>query len=47
MCPGMETMLGNALYPNREICYITKIYGINAFFMPKTNATFRSNGIPS
>ncbi len=47
LCPDMEEMLGDALYANRKICSITESYGINGYFMPKTNASFRSGGVSS
>lgn len=42
MCPQMEVMLGDVLYSNRKMCYITEKYGITPYFLPKTNATFRA-----
>jgi transposase len=47
MCPCIGIMLGDALYSKRKICSITESYGIMPYFMPKTNATFRSGGVQS
>ena len=47
MCPQIEVMLGDALYPNRKICSITEEYGVTPYFLPKTNATFRARGVQS
>ncbi len=47
MCPGIDTMLGDALYANRNICSLTDSYGLNMYFLPKTNSTFRAGGVPS
>ncbi len=47
LCPQIEVMLGDALYSNRKICSITNAYGIKPYFLPKTNATFRSKGVAS
>ena len=47
LCPGIEEMLGDALYSNRKMCSITQSYGIDQYFLPKTNATFRAKGVAS
>ena len=47
MCPQIEVMLGDALYSNRKICSITDEYGIEPYFLPKTNATFHAKGVAS
>ena len=47
MCPQIEVMLGDALYSNRKICSITKGFGIEPYFLPKTNATFRAKDVES
>jgi transposase len=47
LCPQIEVMLGDALYSNRKICSIVEEYGITPYFLPKTNATFRSKGVAS
>ena len=47
LCPQIEVMLGDALYSNRKICSIVDAYGIKPYFLPKTNATFRSKGVAS
>ncbi|MEM0136161.1 MAG: hypothetical protein QXU18_13215, partial [Thermoplasmatales archaeon] len=44
---GMNEMLGDALYSNRKMCSITSMYGIDQYFLPKTNASFRSKGAES
>ena len=47
MCQQIEVMLGDALYSNRKICSITDEYGIEPYFLPKTNAIFRAKGVAS
>ncbi|MCL4336080.1 MAG: hypothetical protein M1344_02475 [Candidatus Thermoplasmatota archaeon] len=47
LCPGIDEMLGNALYSNRNACSIMDAYGIVPYFLPKTNATLRAKGGPS
>jgi transposase len=47
LCPQIEVMLGDALYSNRKICSIVDAYGIEPYFLPKTNATFRARGVKS
>lgn len=41
LAPGIEEMLGDALYANRNMCSITQDYGISQYFLPRANATFR------
>ena len=47
LCPQMDEMLGDALYSNRKMCSITQSYGIDQYFLPRTNASFRSKGVES
>lgn len=47
LAPGIEEMLGDALYSNRNVCSITLRYGIDQCFFPKTNASFRARSAPS
>lgn len=47
LCPQIDAMLGDAMYSNRKICSIVDEYGITPYFLPKTNATFRSKGVAS
>ena len=47
LAPGIEEMLGDALYSNRKMCSITQGYGIDQYFLPKTNASFRAKGVES
>jgi transposase len=47
LAPGIEEMLGDALYSNRKMCSITQSYGIDQYFLPKTNASFRAKGVAS
>ncbi len=46
LCPGIDEMLGNALYSNRNACSIMDAYAIVPYFLPKTNATLRAKGVP-
>ena len=46
-CPSMDTMLGDGLYAARTICAVTEKYGVTPYFLPKSNSTFRSHGVPS
>ena len=47
MCPQMNEMLGDALYANRNVCSITQSNGIDQYFLSKTNASLRANGVES
>ncbi|MGI0080080.1 MAG: hypothetical protein ACRECH_10695 [Nitrososphaerales archaeon] len=46
-CPQMDTMLGDPLYASRKACAIVSGYGAKPYFLPKSNSTFRSHGVPS
>ncbi len=46
-CPSMDTMLGDGLYAARTVCAVTEQYGVMPYFLPKSNSTFRSHGVPS
>jgi len=46
-CPSMVTALGDPLYANRVVCRIAAQYGVKFYSLPKSNATFRSHGVPS
>ena len=46
-CPSMDTMLGDGLYAARTICAVTEKHGVTPYFLPKSNSTFRSHGVPS
>ncbi len=45
LAPQMDEMLGDSLYSNRKMCSITRGYGMDLYFLPKTNASFRSKGM--
>ena len=47
LAPKIEEMLGDALYSARNILSITEKYGIDPYFLPKTNATFKAKGVAS
>ena len=47
LVPGMEEMLGDALYSNRNVCSMTDSYHVRSYFLPKTNASFRAGGVAS
>ena len=38
-------MRGDALYSNRKTCSIVDAYGIEQYFLRKTNATFHARGV--
>ncbi len=46
-CPSMVTALGDSLYANRVVCRVATQYGVKPYSLPKSNATFRSHGVPS
>ena len=46
-CPGMETVLGDALYSTRNACSMVSQYGARPYFFPKVNSIFMSHGVPS
>lgn len=46
-CPGMENVLGDTLYATRSACSIVAGYGAKPYFIPKSNSTFRSHGVPA
>ena len=46
-CPGMGTVLGDALYSTRNACSLVAGYGARPYFFPKVNSTYMSHGVPS
>ncbi len=46
-CPQMETVLGDPLYASRAACAMVAGCGAKPYFLPKSNSTFRSHGVPS
>lgn len=46
-CPGMDTVLGDALHATRNNCALVAQYGARPYFFPRVNATFDSHGVPS
>jgi transposase len=46
-CPSFETALADRLYANRVACEIASRYGVKLYSLPKSNATYRSHGVPS
>ena len=46
-CPSMDAVLGDSLYATRGTCAIVARYGARPYFLPKTNSTFRSHGVPA
>ena len=46
-CPQMDTMLGDSLYASRNACAVVASYGVKAYFLPKSNSTFKSHGVPA
>jgi len=45
-CPEFDTLCGDAIYANRVACALLEGYEVTPFFMPKSNVTFRSKGVP-
>ena len=46
-CSQMDTILGDSLYANRMACAVVARYGATPHFLPKSNSTFLSLGVPS
>lgn len=46
-CPAMDTVMGDSLFANRDACAMVSGYGAKPYFLPKSNATFRSHGVPA
>ena len=45
-CPGFDTLFGDGIYANRVACALLETPKVTPFFLPKSNATFRSKGVP-
>ena len=46
-CPQMNKMLGDSLYASRKTCAVVSSHGAKPYFLPKSNSTFRSRGVPA
>jgi transposase len=46
-CPQMDTMLGDSLYASRNACAVVSLHGAKPYFLPRSNSTFRSHGVPA
>ena len=46
-CPSFEKALADGLYANKVACGITARYGVKLYSIPRTDATYRSHGVPS
>jgi len=45
-CPKFDTLCGDGIYANRVACALLEEAEIAPFFLPKSNVTFRSKGVP-
>ncbi len=46
-CPGMDTVVGDALYTTRNDCAMVVQCGARPYFFPHINSIFMSHGVPS
>jgi len=46
-CPMFDTLCGDGIYASRVACALLEEAAITPFFMPRSNVTFRSRGVPS
>lgn len=45
-CPRFNTLAADGLYANRIFCTLLENKNITPYLLPKSNATFRSHGVP-
>lgn len=45
-CPGFDTLCGDGIYANRVACALLEEPEVTPLFLPKSNVTFRSKGVP-
>lgn len=45
-CPAFDCLCGDGLYANRVSLALLEEAGLEAFFLPRSNVTFRSRGVP-
>ena len=45
-CSRFEVLYGDGIYANRVACGLIEQQKIAAYFLPKSNATFKSKGVP-
>jgi transposase len=45
-CPKFEVLHGEAIYANRVTCDLLAQQRLTPYFLPKSNVTFRSKGVP-
>ena len=45
-CPRFDTLYGDGIYANRVTCALLEEPVITPYFLPKSNVTFRSKGVP-
>jgi transposase len=45
-CPMFDTLCGDGIYASRVACALLEASAITPFFMPRSNVTFRSRGVP-
>jgi transposase len=45
-CPMFDTLYGDGIYANRIVCGLLEQTNIAPYFLPKSNVTFRSKGVP-
>jgi transposase len=46
-CPSFEVLHGDAIYANRVACGLLAQQQLTAYFLPKSNVTFKSKGVPA
>ena len=45
-CPRFDTLCGDGIYANRVACALLEEPEVTPLFLPKSNVTFRSKGVP-
>jgi len=46
-CPNFDILFGDGVYANRVACALLEETSVTPYFLPKSNVTFRSKGVPS
>jgi len=44
-CPCFDVLLGDGLYANRVVCGLLEQQELTAYFLPRSNVTFKSRGV--
>jgi transposase len=45
-CPSFEVLCGDGIYANRVACALLEGPQVTPYFLPRSNVTFRSKGVP-